>query len=471
MSGANDVGNLALSRGINSLAVFNPAFAPEIIDDQQTNCVKLERREQGLSTKFRLSNVPRYWSNDYLYRVGIKGLDLDALKAQASKEFVAIGLDTNEVPVRTWLYTIAVAPDELSDLMARPESYFAAIPRDTISFTLFDPADPDNPDAFPGQSGYFNWLMPPNPDLFPSFSILGWSDADWNWNDFEIDNPAWYGPGDCHAWTSDTYLPGATATYVREAGFNIWIRNANAKHYRTQRRYDRWADDFIAIENGEPVLDVDYAYAPENLKNQIRAKARNRDTRTGRLETTIVVEGAYANGADALAETDVSIGFQPHEHYGNGDRDYIGVYARIRYENNQLFLVGFVWGSNNEDGSDDFSVRPSGGNFPFGHLLNFNQSYTLAVEYFESTNQLVVEFDDGQGLGPCQSAFDMDAYPVFDPKHFQFAEIRTRIRNINQPGDSAGMRVRCDDVYVKEVLYDDFNNGFGINKWWVQANE
>ena len=380
---------------------------------------------------------------------------------------MAIGLDDSGAPLRTWLYTIAEAPDELSEIMAKPDDYFAQILRDTISF---DTSDPSSPDAFPGDAGHFEWVLPPTPDLFPSFSILGWDDGPWQWNELQVDNPAWYGPGDFFSWTSDTYLPGATATYVRHAEFNIYIRNANAKHYQTSKKYSPY-EASVAIESGELVFDVNHSYSPDNLRDRKQARTRIRDTRTQRLEATIVVESASITGPNAFAEVDVKIGYQPDFYYGSGDENYLGVFARIRYENNQLSLRGFVWGSNNRDGTDWYTVPPSGGNFPFGRPLMFNQPYTLAVEYFESSNQLVIEFDDGQGLGPYRSTFDMDAYPVFDPENFQNAEVRTRVRNANQAGDSAGMRVRCDNVYVNEVLYDDFNDGFGVNKWQVYANQ
>lgn len=467
----NDLGNLALSRGISNLAIFNPAFAPETIHGIDTNCVRLERREQGIDTRYRLSNVPVFGTNDHLYRIGIdRGLDLDALNAQESKEFVVIGLDDNDRPVRTWLYTIGETPHTLNEIVANPGNYFASIDRATVSFDLYDPNDPNNPNAFPGEAGLFSWALPSNPELFTSWTYLGWSDNDWNWNELQIDNPAWNAPGDFFGWTDDTYLPGPTATSVREAEFNVTVRNANASHYQTRKEYNRWADDFISVENGELVFDMQHAYAPENISDQLKTRTRIRDGNTTRLEAQVQVDSASLTGPTAYAETEVSIAYQPREDFGRGETNFIYVVARIRYYNNQLFLMGFVWGSYNADGTDDFYVLPMSGDYPpEGFALNFNQPYTLAVEYDAPNNRLVVEFDDGSG--PLRGYFDADNSDLFDPANLQYAEIRTRVRGLNQAGDSGSMRVRYDDVLVNGQPYDNFDNGFALNKWQILASE
>jgi hypothetical protein len=467
----NDVGNLALSRGISNLAIFNPAFAPETIDGIDTNCVRLERREQGTDTRYRLSNVPVFWINDHLYRIGIeRGLDLDALNAQESKEFVAIGLNDNNLPVRTWLYTIGATPHTLSEIEATPGNYFATVERDTVSFDLYDPNDPNNPDAFPGQSGLFNWSLPNNPELFASWTTLGWSDNAWNWNELQIDNPAWNTPGDLFAWNSDTYLPGPNAASVRQAEFNVTVRNANARHYQVKKRYNRWADDFIRAANGELVFDMQHAHAPENISNQLRAQTRIRDGNTTRLEARVQVDGASLTGPTACVETEVRITYQPREYFGRDDTNCMCVIARIRYYNNQLFLRGFVWGSYNADGTDDFFAHPSSGDYPpDGFPLSFDQPYTLAVAYDAPNSRLVVEFDDG--TGPRRGYFDVNGVAFFDPANQQYAEIRTRVREIQQAGDSGSIRVRYDDVAVNGQPYDNFDNGFAPSKWQIIAHE
>jgi hypothetical protein len=467
----NDVGNLGLSRGISNLAIFNPAFPPESIDGIDTHCVRLERREQGIDTRYRLSNVPIFWTNDHLYRIGIdRGLDLDALNAQDSKEFVAIGLDDNNSPVRTWLYTIGEAPHTLSEIEANPGHYFATVGRDTVSFDLYDPNEPNNPDAFPGESGLFNWTIPDNPELFTSWAELGWHDNGWNWNELQIDNPAWHEPGDFFAWSSGTYLPGPIASSVRQAQFNVYIRNANARHYQTQKRYNRWADDFISVENGELVFEMQHAYAPENISDRLETWTRIRDGNTTRLEAQVQVDSATLTGPTAYAETEVSIAYQPRENFGLNETNFMFVVARIRYYNSQLFLKGFVWGSFNADGTDDFYALPMSGDYPpDDSQLNFNQPYMLAVEYDAPNSRLVVEFDDGSG--PRRGYFDVNGVAFFDPANLQYAQIRTRIRGLNQAGDSGSMRVRYDDVAVNGQPYDNFDNGFAPNKWQISAYE
>ena len=110
----NDVGDLAWDMGIKTLAIFNPAFAPENINGVDTNCVRLERREGGLDTQFRLKDVPTWWNDDSLYQLskenGDRLIDFDILQDQEPIEMVVVGLDDADNPVRTWIYTIPEPP-------------------------------------------------------------------------------------------------------------------------------------------------------------------------------------------------------------------------------------------------------------------------------------------------------------------------------------------------------------------------
>ena len=110
---------------------------------------------------------------------------------------------------------------------------------------------------------------------------------------------------------------------------------------------------------------------------------------------------------------------------------------------------------------------------PHGQVLSFNQTYNLAVEYIEASNQLMVEFDDGSEDAPYQSFYDMGSIPDFnfDPENFIHAEIRTRVRSLQQEGDTGSMRVSIDNTKVDGISYDEFTGGFANSKWDVQSYE
>jgi hypothetical protein len=471
------VGNLAWNMGIRSVAVFNPAFAPETINGVATNCVKLERRAGGIDTRFRLKDVPIWWRNDALYQLSKESgdhlIDLDVLKSQEPIEMVAFGLDDADAPVRTWLYVIPEPPQPVNELEASPEHFFADIDRVDISFQEYDENDPDNPDAFPGEGGYFSWTFPTNETLFPSWATLGWDDRNWNWNEFQIINPLWYEPGDFTSWSSDFFAPGPNATSPRNASFWIVMRDTNHRHYQARKIWDPWSEDFISAENDHLVFDVERTWSPDILNpswGSMNARTRIRGKYVTRFEAPVVVERADVSG-NAYVETEMRLDYQPPEDYSNGDKNFIGVYARIRYQNGTLFLDGFVWGSRNADSSDTFTVPSSGGDYPFGQVLNLNQSYTLAVEYIESSNQLMVEFDGGSG--PRRSYFDMGSIDnfEFDPANFGSAEIRTRVRSLQQEGDSGRMRVSINQTSVNGAPFDAFTGGFANNKWEILSYE
>lgn len=471
----NDIGNLALNMGITDLAIFNPAFAPETIDGQAVNCVRLERSAGGLSSVYRLSNVPHYWGDDTLYELskenGDRLIDLDILKSQETMEFIAIGLDNDGNPVRTWLYTIPEAPLPVSEIEADPEKYFAAIEQDEISFQPYDPFSPDAFDTFPGNGGLFSWVFPSNTERYPSWATLGWSDASWNWNELQLVNPAWYGPTDFFAWTSDLFTPGATAISPRHAAFWIVMQDTTQRRYQAQKRYDPWSDDVISVENNHLVFDVSHEWHPENLNpgwSRLNARTRIRGKYMNRFEAPFVVENASVTG-NAYVETEIRLGYQPPEDFGNGDTNFVGVWARIRYQDGKLYLQGFVWGSRNADGTDVISPTPSSGNFPYGKELAFNQSYNLAVEYLEGTNQLMIEFSDTSGI--FQSVYDMNDVPEFNSDNFSSAEIRTRVLSLQEAGDSGSIRVRIDDTRVDNIIYDNFTGGFSNSKWDILSYE
>ncbi len=475
----NDVGNLAWDMGIKTLAIFNPAFAPENINGDATNCVRLERREDGLDTRFRLQDVPTWWTNDSLYQLskenGDRLIDFEILQDQESIEMVVVGLDDADTPVKTWIYTIPEPPTPVSELEADPNQFFATIEQDTISFQEYDANDPDNPNAFPGNGGLFFWIYPDNADLFPSWSRLGWDDVNWNWNELDIDNPAWYAPGDFYAWTSDIYQPGPNAASLRTASFAITMRDTNQKHYQTDKRWDPWSENFISVENDHLVFDVAHSWSQDNLDpnwGSINARTRIRGRHLNRFEVPFVVENATVNG-NAYAETRIYLEYQPPEDYSNGDTNYTQVCAGLRFQEGQLYLQGFVWGSRNADGTDEFYLAPSSGNYPYGQVLSFNQTYNLAVEYIEASNQLMVEFDDGSEDAPYQSFYDMGSIPDFnfDPENFKSAEIRTRVRSLQQEGDTGSMRVSIDNTKVDGISYDEFTGGFANSKWEVLSYE
>ncbi|MFO7727723.1 MAG: DUF4214 domain-containing protein [Desulfonatronovibrio sp.] len=462
----NDINNLALNMGITNLAVFNPAFAPETIDGLAVNCVRLERRAGGLSTQYRLSNVPHYWNNDVLYELskenGDRLIDLDNLKSQETMEFVAIGLDDDKNPVRTWLYTIPEPPLAVSVIEADPDRYFAGIEQDAISF-----------DPFPGNGGVFTWTLPDNPDLFPSWATLGWDDVNWNWNQLTLENPGWYAPQDFSAWTSDLFDPGSTTISARTGSFWVVMRDTSHRHYQAEKRDDPWSESLISVENDHLVFDVSHEWDAENLNptwSSLSARTRIRGKYMNRFEAPFVVENASATG-NVQAETEIRLGYQPAEDFGKGNTNFIGVWNRIRYQNEGLVLQGFVWGSRNADDTDEIFPPPASGNFPFGQQLSFNQTYHLAVEYLETTNQLMIEFTDGSNT--YQSFYDMDSIEnfKFDPDNFLFAEIRTRIRGLENAGDSGSMRVRIADTTVDGIPYDDFTGGFSNNKWDIVTYE
>jgi len=475
----NDVGNLARDMGIESLAIFNPAFAPETINEVATNCVRLERRSGGLSTEFRLKDVPTWWHDDTLYQLskenGDSLIDYEMLQDQEPIEMVVVGLDDADNPVRTWIYTIPEPPNPVSELEADPEQFFATIEQDTISFQEYDEGDPDNPDAFPGNGGVFSWIFPDNAELFPSWSRLGWNDVNWNWNELQIDNPTWYTPGDFYAWTSDIYQPGPNAVSPKTASFAITFRDTNLKHYKIDKRYDPWSESLIGFENDHLVFDVAHAWSQDNLNPEngsLNATTRIRGRYLNRFEAPFEVDNATANG-NAYTETRMCMAYQPPEDYSNGSTNYSEVCARIRFQEGQLYLNGWVWGSRNADESDEIDPEPSSGDFPYRRVLSFNQTYNLALEYIEASNQLMVEFDDGSNDAPYQSFYDMGSIPDFDfdPENFMRAEIRTRVKSLQEDGDSGSMRVRIDNTKVDGISYDEFTGGFANSKWDVQSWE
>ena len=475
----NDVGNIALNMGmgITNLAIFNPAFAPETIDGTPTNCIRMERREEGLDTRFSLTNVPTFWRDDALYQIGPgRGLDIATLASQESKEFVVIGLDENDMPVSTWIYTIAQLPPLVEEIISNPDHYFADIEQTSISFEPYDPADPDNPDAFPGNDGLFSWVLPDDAELFPSHSHLGWNDDKWYWNEIQIDNPAWYSAGDFRAWTSDTYQPGPLADIVREAQFSIFMRNANNNQYRTSRWYNPRAENVIDFEDGELVFNLFHEYLPENLSDRVTAFTRITGRPVTRFETDLVVEdGAIFdtsdNAIDVIAETSIRLAYHPNAYYvkdvGTG---YVELVVRISlYKDGNLSALGYIWTADEDWDTDQYVDSYSElfvGNFPTGSpALVFGNPYSIAVEFDEANNKFIIELD-GQS-----SAFDLAPYPEFDPQTFKYAEIRTRVKNLAQEGDAGKIIVHYDNVMVNGALYDDFADGFSTNKWYVNAYE
>ena len=106
------------------------------------------------------------------------------------------------------------------------------------------------------------------------------------------------------------------------------------------------------------------------------------------------------------------------------------------------------------------------GTFPSGDLSETEETavyHTIAIEHDRANGQMVVEFD---GL---KSAIALTDIRDFNSDDFQYARIRTEVRNINEPGDAGSIQVKYDDVMVNGEAYDNFTNGFGVNNWHIQT--
>ena len=180
------------------------------------------------------------------------------------------------------------------------------------------------------------------------------------------------------------------------------------------------------------------------------------------------------NSGDVSTATRLELVFQPEEYYLQGlSTGYIQATIRIRLEkDNGRWVDGYVWEANDDNwdakwyrttNDDEFT-----GNFPMGELLETSQTsvfHTIAIDHDKVNGQMILEFD-GQA-----SAINLSDIPGFNGDDFRYARIRTRVREINEPGDMGSINVRVDDVYVNGQLYDNFNNGFGISKWFINSHE
>jgi len=455
-----DTGNMAQSLGITNIAIFNPVMPAEEIDGESTNCLRMARKNEGLSKEFGITNVSADY-NRSLYRARANGdLDLTALAAQDVKEFIVIGLDDSDIPVWAYTHLLTEAPLPVSQLVANDSDYFPVI-TGLQSFGDIDFSGPNN----------FQWQIPASGDLYAMWSSIGWSDEDWNYSEVFILNTYFYETGDIYSWTTDEFDISFAET-VKEAYVNTTLRDrTNHREFRLQMRHRPWVEEFVSLDQGELVFDVDHAYGAENLSDRVEARARIRDMDITRFEADIVIESASLAGEGVDVHTEIMLYYQPDEywHESRNDQDFfevtIRIYCYMEEQVPMLSVNGWVWGSNSEDGSIEYDIPDPVGSFPYNDPINFNEVHSVAVAYDQATTSLIIEYD-GQA-----SSIDMSSLPAFDPDNFKEARFRTRVRDIEAEGHQGQMKARIDDVMVNGQLYDDFNDGFEVNKWDINAYE
>ncbi len=454
----NDVGNLASDMGITNQAIFNPVMPAEEIDGENTNCLRMARKDDGFSTEYGITNVSSDF-NQHLFRARVNGgLDLTELASQDTKEFVFIGLDDSDNPIGAWISLIGEAPLPVSELEVNDAEYFPVIigPQ---SFTEID---------FEGENS-IQWQLPANGNLFASWSGFAWRDENGNYQEISINNPFWYEPGDLFSWTTDIFDPSSMAGIVQRAYISTELfEKANHRRYKTEKIFQPWVEEFVSISGGELVFDVEHAYAAENLSDRIDTAVKTRDVTVTRLEATVTIESASKVGDEVDVRTEIKLSYQPDEYYyeSDNDKDYFEVKIRILYENDgKLHLGGGVWGSISEDGTVEYEIPNATGDFPFWEEIATTQSHTYAVEYDESSDSFKIEYDG------YISTIDMSTFETFDPADFKEARIRTRISNVEMEGDQGQMKTHIDNVMINGQFYEDFTDGFTINKWDVNAYE
>ena len=90
-----------------------------------------------------------------------------------------------------------------------------------------------------------------------------------------------------------------------------------------------------------------------------------------------------------------------------------------------------------------------------------NESHTLGLECLASTNQVTISLD-----GFTYTFDPTSDLPDFKCSDFRSFSLYNRIDSIDATGDSASMTAIYDDIYVNDVLYDDFSNGYiDLSKW------
>lgn len=455
-----DIANSALTHtGLTNLAIFNAAMPPENIDGSDTNCLRMARQYDGLSTEFGITNVPGQYEYQIYFHYGdgsINDLNLSALASQTDKEFVMIGLNDANQPVYAWLQLLSTLPPDIDELMALDNQYFATI-QAPVTFSDIEELN----------EIAVQWDLPLNNDLIPSFSKLAWYNYDWLFQEIYKFNPAHYGPGDFSNFTEAQHNAIGYPEGVRKAHAAVMMESpTNQNQFRVIQEYNPWAEEAIEVRNGQLCMDVAKAYTADMLSHNLEVRLRATDRSANRIEAEVIVEDIVAMGSDTNLHAAVWLLYQPDEHWRNGDlTDLFIASASITYRDGNLFSSGFAFGSRNADGSDSYSTPDPIGSYPYNAPVAFGEAHTLAAEYDAATHCLRIEFD-GQS-----SAFDMSVVPEFNPTNFKAAEIRARVRAINAPGDSGRIRSCFDNVRLDGVLFDDFNSGIGVNKWWVRADE
>jgi hypothetical protein len=452
-----DHDDTAFSKGITKLAIVNPALPPTPVDGQTANCVQMARRDDGANERYGITSVSGESGTWLRHRGGI-GYDHDNLLFQDKPEFVVFALnDANQVQ-GVWIYVVEALPFTIDKVIEKDSEWFADI-QEPASFEDI---------TIPG-SNHLSWDLPSDEAIYPSWLWFGWDDADWNYSEVSVDNPAWVETLDFYDWLEEDVEAAPHSGIVRQVHLGLGFGSAlDDRYYVVQRTFDPFTDQIIQSKNDAVEMSIDHSWADTNLSDRLTGVLQPTGANVTRLETTVTVESATTNGEGVEAQAYIQLAYQPDEIWdqpGWSDEKYFDITVRMNYRDGRMWLLGWVWGSQNEDGSVEYDLPPPEGDYPFDETIVFNREYSIAVECDPAARTLSFEFN-GQG-----STVDMSGISDFDPADFKRAQLRVRVRYLENPGDSGAITVKYDNVKINGELYDDFDDGLAPNKWRAHSYE
>ena len=200
------------------------------------------------------------------------------------------------------------------------------------------------------------------------------------------------------------------------------------------------------------------------------------------ISADVIVDPSSTVTPSSGIETEIRLRYYPSSTSADlvGDEGYYGVVLRMmkNFNNPEPFVLALSYICTDENCNDDTQETSN----PFGDFENREN-----ISDWSSLNNLSLEYNDNKDGRGQRFIFtfngDRSELPIDELNNSNFfltngitfnqddllsAQIRSRVRHINNPGDRGYILAYYDNVMVNGELYDNFSNGLDESKWELQ---
>ena len=234
------------------------------------------------------------------------------------------------------------------------------------------------------------------------------------------------------------------------------------EHKNDPGRYLKVDKSIIGVQIERLQINAELEPGEEQYRSLTRFAEVTGDESINEIKATVYIEKANISGL-AKVQVGLELGYQPKEN--KGDRMNLTVIQNIMNSVSEGFkMTGKAIGCK-EGGCmviDETTLAEE--NSTVGRMVETRgEPHILSISWDDDYYRFVLTFDDMTGY---IDGVSLASKYKFHPENFRRARLFAKIENIKSSHDSGRVVARFGNVYVNDILYDDFSiENLNSEKW------